>query len=179
MYWKSIIIVELNIIFMPFLLIIIALMWAYSFFRFRQKMDLAYKALEYLNHKQQNSYVSPLLLGTVQMDAQLYKDAYDSFSRAMTEFPQNKLYLEANLKFCRKPHTFAPASPKNYNKSWLHNFILVRFGYRRVPFMSQEDALELNNWIRTRITSNSVFLNSVSSNHSSRTNPAHSLIPAP
>ncbi len=56
-------------------------------------------------------------------------------------------FIDENIKFCMKPLPWS-SGPKNHNGSWLHNFLIVRFGGRRMVSISQDTYLEANAMLR-------------------------------
>lgn len=56
-------------------------------------------------------------------------------------------FLEENIRFCKKPLPWSSGA-KNHNGSWLHNFLLVRFGGRRMVSILQDSYIVFNAMLR-------------------------------
>ena len=124
------------------LALIILLVWGYSYFRFRQKMSFFSMMHDYLYTATKENPTQDMLLrlsGACIM-IQHYKDAYEIYEEVLSKYPHHPDTdkIEINKAFCMSPVPGAHG-PKNYNKSWRHNFVLVRLGRQRYNFLTQED----------------------------------------
>ncbi len=129
---------------MKFVIIILFALWIRSYYRFRKKykMDkllcamLKLKYQETPNPMTESEYASGLML------CQKYQSALELFEDLKRKGLDRQFsFLDENIKFCSKPLPWSSRA-KNYNGSWLHNFLLVRFGGRRKVAISQETYLE-------------------------------------
>lgn len=141
---------------MTIILIVLFLIWVYSYFKFRRKYKYFLVMTEYLKHElllnQGNVYSASnvmLRLSSAFIEIQHYKDAYEVYETLMkTDLPNiDKSKLKENMDFCNNPF---PGSNglKNHNGSFWHNFILVRLGKRRFNFLTEEDFLQTNSIMR-------------------------------
>ena len=130
---------------------IIIVLFVISFVRFKQKMKYFGVVVAFL---QQKASVFPsvevmLSLSSALIEIQRYKDACDILESVASEYPNHPQMdkVNANIMFCKNP---CPGvnSLKNFNESWLHNFILVRLGNRRFNFLTEDDLLSVNSFIR-------------------------------
>ena len=103
-----------------------------------------------LEHKYRDSpspvteceYASALML------CQQYQSALSLFEDLKRKgFDRQFSFLDENIKFCKQPLPWRSGA-KNHNGSWLHNFLLVRFGGRRMVSISQDTYLEANAMLR-------------------------------
>ena len=145
---------------MKLILFIILCMWLYSYYRFRSKMKYNYKVAEYLEREfavNKNDY-NRLQLACAYMEIQKYESAKKEFEDVNTDdiilSPKGKLVkvsqedIRTNIDFCNKPLPWRYGA-KDHRKSWLHNFLLCRFGRRRINYITAETILEVNSIIRT------------------------------
>lgn len=122
--------------------IVLLLIWGYSYFRFRQKMSYFSVMHDYLSTiaKDNPTRENMLRLSGACIMIQHYKDALELYQKILSEYPTpiDKDKIDANIAFCNNP---VPGvhKPKNFNKSWWHNFVLVRLGKKRYSFLTQED----------------------------------------
>lgn len=83
-------------------------------------------------------YASALML------CQRYADALNIFQKLDAEgFSCKYDFIPLDIAFCKKPHPFM-SRPENLNGSYWHNFILVRLGSRRLPYITEETQLKVN-----------------------------------
>jgi hypothetical protein len=140
---------------MKFVIIgIIIFLFVRSFIKFKQKMKYFGVAVALL---QQKASIFPsveimLSLSSALIEIQHYKDACDILESVASEYPNHPQMdkVNANIKFCKNP---CPGvnTLKNFNESWLHNFVLVRLGNRRFNFLSESDMLDVNSTIRANM----------------------------
>lgn len=144
---------------MKLILFILFCMWVYSYFRFLSKINYKYQVVKYLEMKyasDKDDYTL-LQLGSAYMEVQLYKSAKDCFekidfnhisSTIKMRMPMvSKENIRMDIDFCSKPLPWSHGA-KNHNKSWLHNFLLYRFGGRRINLVDPATILEVNSSIR-------------------------------
>lgn len=93
-----------------------------------------------------------LRLSSAFIEIQHYKDACEILEDVAAEYPNHFQMdkIAANIKFCKNPCP-GVKTLKNFNESWLHNFVLVRLGNRRFNFLSDDDLLEVNSLIRANM----------------------------
>ena len=139
---------------MKLILVIIAVMWAYSMYKFRRKMKYFSSITKFYEMKHAmnpNDVIITLGLASAYMQIQRYRDAYAIYeqlcAKGLGRAPGYGEAIRANMEFCKCP---IPGSkgPKNYNKSWWHNFVLVRLGSRHQFHFSEDDILEAESLIR-------------------------------
>lgn len=137
-------------------LLVLFLIWLYSYFRFRRKYKYFLVMAEYLKHEllinNGNVYIVSdvmLRLSSAFIAIQHYKDACDIYEKLIKmDFPNiNKHKLQENIEFCKNPFP-GSSGIKNHNCSFWHNFILVRFGKRRFNFLTEADYLNTNSIMR-------------------------------
>lgn len=98
-----------------------------------------------------NDVMTLLGLASAYMQVQKYRDAYAIYeqlcAKGLGRAPSYREAIRVNMEFCKHP---VPGSngPKNYNKSWWHNFVLLRMGSRRQLHFSEDDMLEAESLIR-------------------------------
>lgn len=132
-------------------IIIILALWAWSYFKFKQKMQY-FSVMSLYLQKVVDDNPSPdnwMRLSYALCEIQRYRDAYGILQKLISDYPlhPNKEQMRLNLEFCKNP---VPGinNPKNFNQSWWHNFLLVRFGKRRYNFLTEEDYLRTNSIMR-------------------------------
>ena len=139
---------------MKLIIAIIAIMWAYSMFKFRSKMKYFNSITRYyeMKHSQNpDDVMISLGLASAYMQSQKYQKAYRIYeqlcAKGLDQTPGYGEGIRANMEFCRHP---VPGSngPKDYNKSWWHNFKLVRLGGRRQYHFTEDDMLQAESLIR-------------------------------
>lgn len=137
-------------------IIIIALIawWLHSYIKFRRRYSYFVNMVSYLEYKLQNSkeiergWVIARLACAYQ-EIQKYETAYKLYETAL----QCKLiniqpeYIRINMNFCANPVP-GVSKPKDFNCSYLHHFILLRLGGRRMSFLYDEDFLQVNQILR-------------------------------
>lgn len=125
---------------------ILAVLWLWSYVKFRRKYKMDKMLCAMLEHKYKQmpsphtecEYASALML------CQQYQSALNLFEDLKRkELDRQFSFLEENIRFCKKPLPWSSRA-KNHNGSWLHNFLLVRFGGRRMVSISQDAYLEAN-----------------------------------
>ena len=144
---------------MKLILFILFCIWVYSYFRFLSKINYKYQVVKYLEMKyasDKDDYTL-LQLGSAYMEVQLYKSAKDCYekidfnhisSTIKMRMPMvSKENIRMDIDFCSKPLPWSHGA-KNHNKSWLHNFLLYRFGGRRINLVDPATILEVNSSIR-------------------------------
>lgn len=121
------------------ILIIIFLLWGYSYIRFRRKMKYYTVMYNFLKEEVEDvpRPMNKLRLSGACLMLQRYKEAYEIYEQLLPIYPDREK-LETNMAFCSNPLPWVNKI-KNYNKSWLHDFFLVRFGKKRYSFLTQED----------------------------------------
>ena len=104
---------------------------------------LAQRYEEMPNPQNECEYASALML------CQQYLSALELFEDLKRKgFGMQFSFLDENIKFCQKALPWS-SGVKNHNGSWIHNFLLVRFGGRRMVSISQDSYLEFNAMLRT------------------------------
>ena len=133
------------------LIIVLAVMWLWSYIKFRRKMKYFSVMVGYLI-RQVEIMPRPdvkLRLACALTEIQKYKDAYDIYSELLStgNYIPNRDQAKVNMEFCSSP---IPGinSPKNLRWSWWHNFVLFRLGRRRYNFLTEEDYLATNSILR-------------------------------
>lgn len=133
------------------LLIFIALMWIWSYVKFRRKMKYFTMMAAYLQSvvSSNPSLYNRLRFSSALIETQQYKEAYNIYTQLLKEGMNipNKEQILLNIEFCKNPVP-GVSSPKNFNFSWWHNFVLVRLGKRRYNFLTEEDYLKTNSILR-------------------------------
>lgn len=143
---------------MKIVLIIIGalLIISYIRFRFNHSMDLKMVKFLELKCKLLPGDVSPMLsLASAYTTAELYAKAhalYLSIKKSpdlMDALNQNlKDKLEENIIFCEKPLPWSKKAKDHHAFKYTHYFFLKRIGRRRYNFITEEDALEFNSYMR-------------------------------
>ena len=136
------------------IIIVLVVIWIYSYIRFRQRNSYFTNMVKYLEHELENSndiekgWVM-VRLACAYQEIQHYKTAYGLYEKAlrMQLININPEDVRGNMKFCMNPVPGVKGL-KNFNHSFTHNFILVRLGGRRMNFLCEDDFLQLNNIIR-------------------------------
>lgn len=135
---------------MEVVIIILVVLWGWSFMKFRRKYKMDKMLCKMLEHKYKQmpsphtecEYASALML------CQQYQLALNLFEDLKTKgLGRQFSFLDENIKFCKKPLPWSSGA-KNHNGSWLHNFLLVRFGGKRMVSISQDTYLEANAMLR-------------------------------
>lgn len=135
---------------MGLVIAILVVLWIWSYIRFRKVYHyncmlwviLERNYRENPNPHTQSEYASALML------CQQYQSALELFEELQRNGSGRQfIFLDANIKFCRKPLPWSKGA-KNHNGSWVHNFLFVRFGGRRIVAISQETGLAANAIIR-------------------------------
>lgn len=135
---------------MEIVIIVIAALWLWSFIKFRRKYKMDKTLCEFLRLKYEEhpsahtqvEYASGLMM------CQRYSDALPLFEDLQRKGTQIQFdFLPENIAFCKRPLPWSKGA-KNYNGSWWHNFLLVRFGGRRLTSISRETLLEANAMLR-------------------------------
>lgn len=135
---------------MEIIALILMVLWLWSYVKFRKKCKMDRMLCAMLEHKYWENpnpvteceYASGLML------CQQYKSALELFETLKRKgFDRQFDFLDDNIRFCKKPLPWSSGA-KNHNGSWLHNFLLVRFGGRRMVSISQDTYLEANAMLR-------------------------------
>ena len=144
---------------MKLLLFILFCIWIYSYFRFKSKIYYKYQIVTYLETKYTSTKddFTLLQLGSAYMEVQLYKSAKNCYEKVdlnnisstiKFRLPMvNEENIKMDIDFCDKPLPWRHAA-KDHNKSWLHNFLLYRFGRTRINLVDPQTVLEVNSTIR-------------------------------
>lgn len=136
---------------MKIVIIVFVAMWLWSYVKFHRKYKMDKTLSEFLRLKYQNNpnphtqveYASGLMM------CQRYADALLLFEDLQQQGLQMQYnFLPENIAFCKKPLPWSSGA-KNHNGSWWHNFLLIRFGGRRLTSISRETLLEANTMLRT------------------------------
>ena len=131
--------------------IILFVMWVYSFFKFKNTMKYYQVLLQCIVNELQedpSSYQTKLSLATALSLVQRYEDAYKIYSDILNSgsyIPEIDK-IKTNMEFCKSP--VPGATLKNYNSSWIHNFLLQRIGKRRYNFIRESDIMKANAYMR-------------------------------
>lgn len=128
-------------------------MWVFSYIKFRKKMNYFKVVLQCLLervNRDPSNYQLQLRLASALTQLQQYKDAYEIYNNLLARgnFIPDTDTIKINMEFCKNPTL--GASLKNYNGSWLHNFLLKRLGKRRCSFLTEEDYLLANSKMRNK-----------------------------
>lgn len=135
---------------MKWIIIVLLALWLWSYVQFRRKYRMDRLLCAMLEHKYQENpnlmteseYASALML------CQQYQSALSLFEDLKRKgFDRQFNFLDENIKFCKKPLPWSFGA-KNHNGNWLHNFLLVRFGGRRMVTISQDTYLDFNAMLR-------------------------------
>lgn len=126
-------------------------MWVWSYVKFRRKMKYFTMMAAYLENevKTDPSPSNKLRFASALIQTQQYKDAYNIYTKLLQDYSYlpNKEGIQQNIEFCKNPVP-GTSSPKNFNFSWWHNFLLVRLGKCRYNFLTEEDYLKTNSIMR-------------------------------
>ena len=143
---------------MKIVLIIIGVLLLISYIRFHFKHSMDLKMVKFLELKCQAhpNDVSPMLsLASAYTTAELYAKARSLYllikgsPTLMDALNQNlKDKLEANILFCEKPLPWSKSAKDHHAFKYIHYFFLKRIGGRRYNFITEEDALEFNSYMR-------------------------------
>lgn len=135
---------------MKIIILILVVLWLWSYFKFRRKYKMDTVLCLMLEHKyrdnpnpvNESEYASALML------CQQYKSALELFEDMKRKGLERQFsFLNDNINFCKKPLPWSSGA-KNHNGSWLHNFLLVRFGGKRMVVISPDTYLEANAMLR-------------------------------
>ena len=148
---------------MELVLTILFVLWLISFIKFKRaykeyKLLVIFYKLRYENNTSQffNDKLDALRhYGNALILAQQYSKAYDIYAEAVRLIETQPVLknttlgneIRTNYEFCRSPLPWIK-QPMNYNSSWFHNFLLVRFGRRRYMGFSEESQLDYHSWKR-------------------------------
>ena len=148
---------------MDLVLTILFILWLFSYIKFKRtykeyKLLVIFYKMRYENTSSQ--FFSDRLevlreYGNALILAQKYKTAEDIYEQAVKIIESQPVLKNTNLArevqinydFCKSPLPWMKQS-KNYSSSWLHNFLLVRFGRRRYMGFSEESQLDYHSWKR-------------------------------
>lgn len=139
---------------MTYIIIILAVMWLFSYVRFRKRYKMDKMMCEFtrqLHNKDSSNPMTAIEYGSALMQAQQYNRALEVFegvkrrvAMASTLYP----FLDANIEFCKKPLPWSNGAKDHRGGSWWHNFQLVRFGGRRQVAISEQTGLAFNSMLR-------------------------------
>ncbi len=148
---------------MELVLTILFVLWIFSYIKFKRtykeyRLLVIFYKMRYENTSSQ--FFSDRLevireYGNALILAQKYSTARDIYAEAMRLVESQPVLkntnlgreIQTNYDFCSSPLPWVK-SPKNYNSSWMHNFLLVRFGKRRYIGFSESSQLDYNSWKR-------------------------------
>ena len=139
---------------MKYILIILAVMWLFSYIKFRKKYKMDKMMCDFTRHLYEDNpgnQNAAIEYGCALMLCQQYNSALRMFevvkhriSNATVIYP----FLDANIEFCRKPLPWSNGAIDYQSGSWWHNFQLVRFGGRRQVAISEQTGLAFNSMLR-------------------------------
>lgn len=134
---------------MEIVIIILAGLWLYSYvgFRKRYKIDKLMCGFTRQRYEMSPSPMTELEYGSALMQAQQYSSAMAMFEGICRKVGHNPL-LDENIAFCKKPLPWSGSAKDHKGGSWMHNFLLVRFGGRRRVAISDATALDFNSMLR-------------------------------
>lgn len=143
---------------MKIVLIILGVIILISYIRFRFNHSMDLKMIEFLELKckMNPNDVKPMLsLASAYSNAELYAKARSlylaikSSSSLMSMLNQDKTEkLDLNIRFCEKPLPWSKGAKDHRAFKYIHYFFLKRIGNRRYEFITEEDALEFNSYMR-------------------------------
>lgn len=138
------------------ILVIVAIL-LYSNWKFRNRMTYYSVMVDIIieDVKQSPNLENLLSLSSAYIKIQHYKDALEILLQLEVlqiikneDIPKNKRdIIEMNKEFCTNP---VPGvnTPKNFDKSYWHNFYLVRLGKKRYIYISEEYYIATNSKLR-------------------------------
>ena len=133
------------------IVLIILGFWIWSYVKFKRKMKYFSVMASYLKNVVDSNPTpeNELRLSGALIELQRYKDAHAIMEKVIRQCPNhyNMEHIKLNMEFCENPIP-GVNELKNFNRSWWHNFLLVRLGKRRYIFLSEEDYLRTNSIIR-------------------------------
>ena len=145
---------------MKVVIIIIGILLLISFIRFLFNHSMDQKMVKFLELKckMNPNDVKPMLsLASAYSNAELYAKAYSlyltikSSASLMSMLSQDKKEkLDLNIRFCEKPLPWSRGVKDHHAFKFIHYFFLKRLGNRRYEFITEEDALEFNSYMRQR-----------------------------
>lgn len=119
---------------MSFLILVLAALGAYSYWRFRKNTqeNQAVAALLEERFMQQQTPDAELAYACALMQCQRYASALALFNdlKASGRAPKYP-FLDANIEFCRQPHPLSSGTPQDMEGDWLHHLLVSRLGKRR------------------------------------------------
>lgn len=139
---------------MKYVIIILVMMWLFSYVKFRKRYKIARMMCEFTRHRyheDSSNTMSAIEYGSALMQAQQYKSALEVFERVKRRVAMASTvysFLDANIEFCKKPLPWSNSAKDHKSGSWWHNFQLVRFGGRRQVAISQDTGLAFNSMLR-------------------------------
>ena len=144
---------------MKLVVFILLCMWFYSYFKFKRTIRYKEKVHNYIEQLYSKEPTDNILLQLASSftECQKYKSALYCYSKLNIQNIDSELfgggvqlhsYIEMNIKFCQKPLPWTK-EPKDYNRSWLHNFMLFRLGGQRIRLISNNIILDANSAIRS------------------------------
>ena len=139
---------------MKYIIIILAVMWLFSYVKFRKRYKMDKMMCEFTHHRYEADSSNPMTAieyGSALMQCQQYKSAsviFEGVKRRMANASAFYPFLDANIAFCKKPLPWSSGAKDHRGGSWWHNFLLIRFGGRRQVAISQDTGLAFNSMLR-------------------------------
>lgn len=134
-----------------FLIIVILVVWFFSYLGFKHDMAFFTVMVSYLTEQvrlRPHDIDLRLRLSSALIQLQRYKDAHSilinlSLEILLPDFNPEEVCdkVRKNISFCKNP---VPGVNylKNYDQSYWHNFMLKRFGRARFNFLTEEDMVK-------------------------------------
>lgn len=148
---------------MDLVLTILFVLWLFSYIKFKRtykeyKLLVIFYKMRYENSSSKFFSVRLEVLreyGNALILAQKYSAAKDIYEEALKLIETQPVLKNStlarevgiNYDFCKSPLPWIKQS-KNYNSSWIHNFLLVRFGRRRYIGFGEASQLDYHSWKR-------------------------------
>lgn len=139
---------------MKYIVIILAVMWLFSYVKFRKRYKMDKLMCEFTCHRYEadpNNPITAIEYGSALMQCQQYQSALNMFEgvkRRVTNASTFYPFLDTNIAFCKKSMPWSSGAKDHRGGSWWHNFQLVRFGGRRQVAISQDTGLAFNSMLR-------------------------------
>ena len=139
---------------MTYIIIILAVMWLFSYVKFRKRYKMDKMMCEFTHQLYQEDSSNPMTAieyGSALMQCQQYQSAlnvFESVKKRVANASAIYPFLDANIEFCRKPLPWSSGAKDHRGGSWWHNFQLVRFGGRRQVAISENTGLAFNSMLR-------------------------------
>lgn len=118
---------------MTYIIIILAVMWLFSYVKFRKRYKMDKTMCEFTHQLYQEDSSNPMTAieyGSALMQCQQYQSAlnvFESVKKRVANASAIYPFLDANIEFCRKPLPWSSGAKDHRGGSWWHNFQLVRF----------------------------------------------------